>query len=66
MRLRTWRFCLSAWAYRHELGPVAGMKVRLLASGWSAASSLSLRPSGVFDVIIPWLLLFAFFGRAYS
>jgi uncharacterized membrane protein YfcA len=63
----------SAWAYRDELGPVAGMSVRLLAAitfGFGLVGSLLLvlTPSEVFDVLIPWLLLFAFavmvFGKS--
>jgi uncharacterized membrane protein YfcA len=63
----------SAWTFRDELRPVAGMSVRLLAAmtfGFGLAGSLLLvlTPSEVFDVIIPWLLLFAFavmaFGRS--
>ncbi len=65
----------SAWAYRDELGPVAGMSVRLLAAitfafGLVGSLLLVLTPSATFDVIIPWLLLFAFgvmvFGRSAS
>ncbi|MDP5279344.1 sulfite exporter TauE/SafE family protein [Sphingomonas sp. DG1-23] len=55
----------SAWAYRDELAPVAGMSVKLLAAitfGFGLVGSLLLvlTPSEVFDVLIPWLLLFAF------
>lgn len=55
----------SAWAYRHELGPVAGISVRLLAAltfcfGLVGSLLLVLTPTETFDIIIPWLLLFAF------
>jgi uncharacterized membrane protein YfcA len=55
----------SAWTYRDELGPVAGMSVRLLATitfvfGLVGSLLLALTPTETFDVIIPWLLLFAF------
>jgi uncharacterized protein len=55
----------SAWAYRKELGPVAGLSVVLLAVltfvfGLVGSLLLVLTPSETFDVIIPWLLLFAF------
>ncbi|NIJ35660.1 hypothetical protein FHR22_000309 [Sphingopyxis panaciterrae] len=55
----------SAWAYRHELGPVAGISVRLLAAltfsfGLIGSLLLVLTPTETFDIIIPWLLLFAF------
>ncbi len=55
----------SAWAYRDELGPVAGLSVRLLASitfvfGLVGSLLLVLTPTEIFDTLIPWLLLFAF------
>jgi uncharacterized protein len=55
----------SAWAYRDELGPVAGLSVRLLAAitfafGLVGSLLLVLTPTAVFDLLIPWLLLFAF------
>ncbi|HEX8239918.1 MAG TPA: sulfite exporter TauE/SafE family protein [Allosphingosinicella sp.] len=61
----------SAWAYRDELRPVAGMSVRLLASltfGFALAGSLLLvlTPTETFDIIIPWLLLFAFAVMAFG
>ena len=61
----------SAWTYRHELGPVAGMSVRLLASitfvfGLIGSLLLVLTPTETFDVLIPWLLLFAFVVMAFG
>lgn len=61
----------SAWAYRDELRPVAGMSVRLLASmtfafGLVGSLLLVLTPTETFDVIIPWLLLFAFAVMAFG
>ncbi|WP_225421561.1 sulfite exporter TauE/SafE family protein [Sphingomonas parva] len=61
----------SAWAYRDELGPVAGIRVRLLAAltfafGIVGSLLLVLTPSETFDVIIPWLLLFAFAVMAFG
>lgn len=55
----------SAWTYRDELHPVAGIAVRLLAAitfvaGLAGSALLVLTPTETFDVIIPWLLLFAF------
>jgi uncharacterized membrane protein YfcA len=55
----------SAWAFRQELAPVAGLSVRLLttltfAFGLIGSLLLVLTPTELFDVIIPWLLLFAF------
>lgn len=65
----------SAWGYRDELGPVGGTDVRLLAAITFIGAVLGsillvVTPSKTFDVIIPWLLLFAFtviaFGRRVS
>ncbi|MBX3595573.1 MAG: sulfite exporter TauE/SafE family protein [Sphingomonas sp.] len=62
----------SAWGFRDELAPVAGLSVWLLAgitfvAGLAGSMLLVLTPSDMFDVIIPWLLLFALavmlFGR---
>ena len=55
----------SAWTFRDELGPVAGIAVWLLAAitfvcGLVGSALLVLTPSETFDRIIPWLLLFAF------
>jgi uncharacterized protein len=63
----------SAWTYRKELGPVAGIDIRILTAitfvaGLAGSLLLVLTPSHAFDLIIPWLLLVAFvaivFGRA--
>jgi uncharacterized membrane protein YfcA len=61
----------SAWAYRDELGPVAGIPVRLLAGltfvfGLVGSVLLVLTPTETFDIIIPWLLLFAFVVMAFG
>lgn len=55
----------SAWAYRDELRPVAGLSVRVLAAltfvfGLVGSLLLVLTPTETFDLLIPWLLLFAF------
>lgn len=55
----------SAWAFRDELHPVAGIAVTVLAvltfaGGLAGSMLLVLTPSHTFDVIVPWLLLFAF------
>ncbi|WP_338502870.1 sulfite exporter TauE/SafE family protein [Sphingomonas kaistensis] len=55
----------SAWAFRKELGPVAGISVLVLAAltfGFGLVGSylLVVTPAATFDIIIPWLLLFAF------
>lgn len=62
----------SAWSFRDELKPVGGVRVRVLAAitfagGLAGSLLLAWTPTAVFDVVIPWLLLFAFvviaFGR---
>jgi uncharacterized membrane protein YfcA len=55
----------SAWAFRDELGPVGGVDYRLLAGvtfvgGLAGSVLLVLTPSRAFDLIIPWLVLYAF------
>lgn len=55
----------SAWAFRKELGPVGGVDVRVLAgitfvAGLAGSALLVITPTRAFDLIIPWLLLFAF------
>ncbi|MEG3181072.1 sulfite exporter TauE/SafE family protein [Sphingomonas sp. LT1P40] len=63
----------SAWGFRDELGPVAGLSVALLAgitfvAGIAGSLLLVLTPTETFDIVIPWLLLFAFvvmlFGKS--
>ncbi|WP_257544081.1 sulfite exporter TauE/SafE family protein [Sphingopyxis sp. DBS4] len=61
----------SAWAYRNELGPVAGISVRPLAAltfvfGLVGSLLLVLTPTETFDILIPWLLLFAFAVMAFG
>ncbi|WP_267381860.1 MULTISPECIES: sulfite exporter TauE/SafE family protein [unclassified Sphingomonas] len=61
----------SAWAFRDELGPVAGVSIRLLSAitfvgGLIGSVLLYATPSGLFDVIIPWLLLMAFLVIAFG
>ena len=65
----------SAIGYRDELGPVGGIGWRTLAAitfagGLVGSVLLVMTPARVFDVIVPWLLLFAFtvmlFGRRAS
>lgn len=55
----------SAWSFRRELAPVAGISVVLLVAitfvaGLAGSALLVLTPSDVFDALVPWLLLFAF------
>jgi uncharacterized protein len=63
----------SAWSFRHELKPVGGLPVRVLAAttfcaGLFGSWLLVVTPPRAFDLIVPWLLLIAFvailFGRA--
>lgn len=65
----------SAWTYRKELGPVGGLDWRWLAAvtfvgGLVGSLLLVITPTRTFDVIIPWLVLYAFvllsFGRRAS
>lgn len=61
----------SAWTYRDELHPVAGIAVAVLAAitfvgGLAGSVLLVLTPAETFDVIVPWLLLFAFAVMAFG
>ena len=61
----------SAWAFRDELGPVGGVPIRLLsaitfAGGLAGSVLLVLTPSHAFDLIIPWLVLYAFVVLAFG
>ena len=56
--------CSSAFVYRDELGPVGGVKVQWLAlitvlGGLVGGILLVITPSRAFDLLVPWLLLFA-------
>ncbi|WP_353204273.1 sulfite exporter TauE/SafE family protein [Sphingomonas sp.] len=61
----------SAWAFREELGPVGGVGLRLLSAitfvgGLAGSLLLAATPTHVFDLVIPWLLLFAFVVIAFG
>ena len=65
----------SAWNFRDELEPIGGISVWVLAGitfvgGLAGSLLLVLTPTRTFDLLIPWLLLFAFvviaFGRGAS
>lgn len=61
----------SAWSFRHELEPVAGISVRVLGAltfvfGLVGSLLLVLTPTKTFDILIPWLLLFAFAVMAFG
>ncbi len=55
----------SAWAFRHELEPVARISPRLLAFltfifGTVGSLLLFITPVKTFEILVPWLLMFAF------
>ena len=61
----------SAWTFRDELQPLGGLSVRTLAAitfagGLVGSMLLVWTPTRTFDVIIPWLLLFAFLVMAFG
>ncbi len=65
----------SAWVFRDELAPVAGVRPWRLAAitfagGLAGGLLLVLTPGRAFDLIVPWLLLFALvvmlFGKRAS
>ena len=61
----------SAWAFRKELAPLNGLSMRALAaitfvSGLVGSILLVLTPSRTFDLIIPWLVLYAFVVLAFG
>lgn len=61
----------SAYAFRRELSPVAGIAVGLLAAVTFAFALLGswllvVTPTETFDLLIPWLLLFAFLVIAFG
>lgn len=61
----------SSWAFRRELQPVGGVDVRLLGAitflgGLAGSALLVVTPTRAFDLIIPWLLLFALVVIAFG
>jgi uncharacterized membrane protein YfcA len=55
----------SAWTFRHGLGPLGGVPIRLLnivnfLAALVGSYLLVVTPPTAFDAIVPWLLLFAF------
>ena len=61
----------SAFAFRDELGPVGGVRWQVLAAitfagGLAGSILLVATPTDAFDLIIPWLLLFAFAAMAFG
>jgi uncharacterized membrane protein YfcA len=54
----------STWAYREDMRGIAGIGLKVLlpvslAGGLAGAILLLVTPGGIFDVVIPWLLLLA-------
>lgn len=61
----------SAWAFRSELEPLAAVPIWRIAAvtftgGLLGSALLVLTPTRTFDVVIPWLLLFAFLVMAFG
>jgi len=61
----------SAWAFRGELAPLAGLRIRTLTAltftgGLLGSALLVVTPTRTFDLLIPWLLLFAFLALAFG
>lgn len=61
----------SAAAFRDEAGPVGGVPLRVLAGitflgGLAGSGLLVVTPTRVFDLVIPWLLLFALVALAFG
>lgn len=54
----------SAWSFRDELQPIGGASIKVLAAitfvtGLAGSVLLVLTPSKVFDLIVPWMVLYA-------
>lgn len=61
----------SAWTFRDELGPVGGVPWRALVAvtfvaGLAGSALLVVTPGHAFDLIIPWLVLYAFIVLAFG
>jgi uncharacterized membrane protein YfcA len=61
----------SAWAFRKELAPVGGLDVKVLAgvtfvAALAGSALLVVTPTRTFDLIIPWLVLYAFVVLAFG
>jgi uncharacterized membrane protein YfcA len=61
----------SAWSFRNELAPLNGLSIRALAaitfvSGLVGSILLVLTPTRTFDLLIPWLVLYAFVVLAFG
>jgi uncharacterized membrane protein YfcA len=56
---------MSSWSFRDELGQVGGVDLRVLGwvtfvAGLIGSTLLVLTPARTFDLIVPWLVLYAF------
>lgn len=63
--------CSSAYVYRDELRPLGGVKVGWLAlitfvGGLIGGLLLVITPTRAFDLLIPWLLLFALVAMLFG
>lgn len=61
----------SAWTFRDELGPVGGLPWQRIAaitfvSGLAGSLLLVMTPARTFDLIVPWLVLYAFVLLAFG
>lgn len=61
----------STWGFRDELGPIGGVSMKVLGAitfiaGLVGSALLVLTPTRTFDILIPWLLLFAFLVLAFG
>lgn len=61
----------SAWAYRRELQPLGGLSIRHLAAltftgGLVGSLLLVWTPTRMFDMLVPWLLLYATLVLAFG
>jgi uncharacterized protein len=62
---------MSSWAFRDELAPVGGVSLRVLGgvtfvAGLVGSLLLVVTPTSTFDVIVPWLVLYAFVVLAFG
>ncbi|OWK32386.1 sulfite exporter TauE/SafE family protein [Sphingomonas mucosissima] len=62
---------MSSWSFRDELAPVGGVSLRVLGgvtfvAGLVGSALLVVTPTRTFDVIVPWLVLYAFVVLAFG
>ncbi len=61
----------AAWSFREGLAPLGGLSIGALSAitfvgGLIGSLLLVITPTRTFDIIIPWLLLIAFFAIAFG